>query len=149
MKNCGLLFSLPLFALWSCGNPSATSENGDDSATQETTTCYRHATEKDTVTLTLTTVGNKATGNLEFNWFEKDRNTGNISGELRGDTLLLDYIFRAEGMESVREEVFLKKGTDYLHAYGESVEKDNKWVFADHAGLQFNDGIVLKPVPCK
>jgi len=148
MKLHPYIFCIPLAASVSCGSPSASEKIDDKAVESETTACYRYATDKDTVTLQLSTVGNHVTGELVYDWAQKDRNSGTLNGEVRGDTLVTDYIFQSEGMESVREEVFLKKDGNIHIGYGEAEERGDKWVYSDHAQLKF-DEIVLKPVACK
>lgn len=141
--------TLSLLLFSACGNPPANPEKADDAAVSgETASCYRYAREGDTITLNISTVGNRVSGDLVYDWAEKDRNSGKVSGETRGDTLFMDYIFMSEGMESVREEVFLKKDGRLIIGYGEAEEKDGKWAYTDHARLKF-DTIRLSPVDCK
>ena len=54
-----------------------------------------------------------------YNLYEKDSNKGIIEGEVRGDTLMLNYIFNAEGRESTRQVVMLKKANQLIEATGE------------------------------
>lgn len=148
MKKYNTLAVLPLL-LFACGSPSSNPEKIDDQAVdQETTACYRYVSNQDTITFQLSTVGDKLSGELVYDWNEKDGNRGTVSGEAKGDTLVMDYIFMAEGMESVREEVFLKKGDAVYIGYGEAEEKGAKWVYKNRAQLKF-DALELKKVPCK
>jgi hypothetical protein len=140
------LFSLALF---SCGNQASQPEKtGEETSPIEVKSCYRYTKGNDTITLQTTTIGDKITGELIYDWFEKDRNSGKISGKVKGDTLITDYTFMSEGLASVREEVFLKKGNDLLIGYGDAEEKGNKWVFTNYGQLKF-DAIQLKNIPCE
>jgi hypothetical protein len=122
-------FFLPLsLFLFSCGaNESEAPDDdlrtdtvSDRSASDEPTeihvvqTCYVWSTGKDSITLKIEQTGTVVTGQLNYVWFEKDSNRGTIKGEMRGDTLVADYTFMAEGMESVRKEFFLKKGDVFV-----------------------------------
>ena len=112
--------------------------------------CYLYVKAKDTVRLTLITAnGNNVSGDLVYSFFEKDKNSGTVSGMFKGDTLYADYTFQSEGTSSVRETVFLKKGTTLIEGYGEITEKDNKQVFKDKKTLKFEGNVILNKVECK
>lgn len=112
--------------------------------------CYLYVKAKDTVKLTLITAnGNNVSGDLVYSFFEKDKNSGTISGMFKGDTLYADYTFQSEGMSSVRETVFLKKGTTLVEGFGEITEKDNKQIFKDKKALKFDESVVLNKVECE
>jgi hypothetical protein len=112
--------------------------------------CYSGNSKKDTVLMSLTIKGTELTkGNLSYNFFEKDKNEGTLVGELRGDTLIADYTFMSEGISSVRQVAFLKKGNTYVEGFGDVVD-DNKGkvTFKDTKQLNF-EGTVLSKVDCK
>lgn len=148
MKFNPYILLVPVAGIFSCGSPAGNEKIDDKTVEAETTACYRYATDRDTITLQLSTVGHHVTGELVYDWAERDRNSGTLNGDAKGDTLVMDYIFRSEGMESVREEVFLKKDGNIHIGYGEAEERGNKWVYSDHGQLKF-DELVLKPVDCK
>jgi len=110
--------------------------------------CYAGKRGKDTVTLSYMINDNVVTGELMYNYFEKDKNTGTIKGKFSGDTLFADYNFKSEGMMSVREVVFVKKGNTLVEGYGDGEEKDGKWVFKKKDALKFDNSIVLDKVVC-
>lgn len=112
-------------------------------------TCYTYIKGKDTATLSLLFSGEVATGALDYKWFEKDKSAGNIVGELRGDTLIVDYTFKSEGATSVRQVAFLKKGDHYLEGFAAVVQKDGKTEFTDLSQLDFSNGLAFTPSPCK
>lgn len=112
-------------------------------------TCYRGILSKDTTDLQLTiTDNNTVSGQLTFNRFEKDDNKGSITGEKRGDTLIAFYTFQSEGMSSVREVVFLKKGNALVEGFGDVEEKEGRVIFKDRSKLKF-EGEGLQVVECK
>lgn len=112
--------------------------------------CYLFAKGKDTVRMTLVTAnGNNVSGDLVYNLYEKDKNSGTVSGMFKGDTLYADYTFQSEGMSSVRETVFVKKGITLVEGFGEIEEKDNKQVFKDKKALKFEGSIILNKVECE
>lgn len=115
----------------------------------EEQTCYSYIKGKDTAHLTLITTGIASTGELSYVWFEKDRNTGSIEGELHGDTLVANYTFNSEGKQSVRQVVFLKKGNQLIEGFGDVEEKDGKVRFKDLSKLKFDDAMVFEKIACK
>ncbi|RKS25189.1 hypothetical protein CLV94_0219 [Flavobacterium endophyticum] len=112
--------------------------------------CYEYANGKDTISLSLAiTNGNNVSGDLKYALFEKDGNTGTFTGMFKGDTLYADYMFQSEGMTSVREAVFLRKGDALLQGFGDITEKDNKQVFKDKKSVKFDEKMALKKVACE
>lgn len=115
----------------------------------KTTTCYIYTKNRDTATLKLTTENEELTGQLSYNLFQKDSNKGTIAGEIKGDTIIAEYIFDAEGMRSVREVVFLKRDGKLYEGYGDAEEKNGKMVFKNRARLRFGEAVVFAPADCK
>ena len=113
--------------------------------------CYRAILKKDTISLTLNIKnGQFSSGNLSYNFYEKDKNQGTLVGERKGDTLYADYTFMSEGTSSVHEVAFLKKGDSYIEGFGDVVD-DNKGkvTFKDKKQLKFDGNVVLLKVDCK
>lgn len=115
----------------------------------ETSQCYLYQTEKDTVTLNIVLNGDQITGMLSYQFYEKDANRGSISGVFKGDTLIADYTFKSEGVESVRQVVFLKTDEGLEEGIGESVEVDGKSKFKDISSLKFSENLSLKKTSCR
>ena len=132
----------------SCNNDSTQKSNRDDDHALSAVDCYSYTSVKDTVYLQLNSSNNSLTGELLFKLFEKDQNKGTIAGTMKGDTLFATYTFMSEGMESVREVAFLKKGNDFIEGYGDIEEKNGEILFENHNQLTFNDNMVLKHVDC-
>ena len=113
--------------------------------------CYRAILKKDTISLSLNLKnGQLSSGNLSYDFYEKDKNTGTIVGEIKGDTLYADYTFVSEGTSSVREVAFLKKGNTYVEGFGDVID-DNKGqvIFKDRKQLKFDGNVVLSKVACQ
>ncbi|WP_157960809.1 hypothetical protein [Nubsella zeaxanthinifaciens] len=111
--------------------------------------CYSYIKGKDTAMLTLLTTGKVSTGELEYKWFEKDKNIGTIEGEMHGDTLLASYTFNSEGQQSVRQVAFLKKGDQLLEGTGDVADMNGKVQFKDLSKLSFGKSVVFQKVACK
>lgn len=111
---------------------------------------YQGVLGKDTITLMLSRKENQVlSGNLRYQFFEKDNNQGTLTGEIKGDTLFLEYRFMSEGMTLIREVAFLKQGDIYIEGYAETQEKDGIIRFKNRKSLEFNSAIHLEPVSRK
>lgn len=113
--------------------------------------CYRLVLKKDTISMTLKIKGKQlSSGKLSYKFFEKDKSEGTLIGEIKGDTLFADYTFMSEGISSVRQLAFLKKGNDYIEGHGDIVDKNKgKGTLKDTKPLQFDGTVVLTKVDCK
>lgn len=111
--------------------------------------CYAYVKDKDTANLTFMSSGNITTGELSYSLFEKDKNKGIIKGEMRGDTLIADYTFNSEGIESIRQVAFLKKGDQLLEGFGDVEERNGKTLFKNTSTLTFGNSMVFEKVNCK
>ncbi|MEZ0538579.1 hypothetical protein [Fibrella arboris] len=112
-------------------------------------TCYAYVSQTDTIRLTLRSSGAVVTGNLQYQLAEKDRNTGTISGQMRGDTLLADYRFQSEGVESVREVAFLLNGDTMIEGFGPVADKAGKVVFSPRSRITFSEQFPLTKTTCE
>ncbi len=110
--------------------------------------CFEFTTDRDTVTLKISHHGGEVGGDLVYDWFERDGNIGSISGGFSGDTLMADYTFQSEGMTSVREIVFVRKGNTMIQGNGDMEEKNGIVVFKDKSKLSFDNSIVLTQAEC-
>jgi hypothetical protein len=112
--------------------------------------CYLGILKKDTFSMSLNIIGNQvSSGKLSYKFFEKDKNEGTLIGEMKGDTLLADYTFMSEGISSVRQIAFLKKGDTYTEGYGDIEETNGKAIFKNTQQLKFDGKTVLTKVDCK
>ncbi len=144
------IFALPVIVLLlsACNNnstePTTSPVVAEEKKIAPEHSCYVYTSAKDTVNLHLQTSGNIVTGDLAYNYFAKDKNTGTIQGNMKGDTLVAEYKFMSEGTESIREVVLLKKGNDFVEGYGDAEEKNGRMIFKDTSGLNFNSNLILK-----
>lgn len=110
--------------------------------------CYAYYSAQDTIRLTMTRTGETVTGNLQYQLSGKDRNTGTIAGQMRGDTLLADYTFQSEGRESVREVAFLVQNERMVEGFGPIAEQGGKMAFSDRKALKFTSAMALNKTAC-
>jgi len=150
MKLSNLLFLCLAGFFMACqNNPSTSNDEETSKATATTQTCYTYTKNRDTASLSLISTGPIVTGELSYQLFEKDSNTGILKGEMRGDTLVADYTFNSEGMQSIRQVAFLKKDDKLLEGFGDVIEKDGKMVFKTLSTLKFGNSLEFTKINCK
>lgn len=110
--------------------------------------CYTFATKKDTAFMHINVTDDIVSGDLEYQFFEKDSNKGTIKGKMIGDTLIADYTFLSEGTTSIREVVMIKKDNDFIEGFGDVQELDKKVSFLNRAKLSFKNGLTFKKTNC-
>ena len=101
-KTARLIPFLPLI-LASCAGQGAAKETTADYPEEGKTACYRYAENRDTILLTLKRTGDAISGELIYKLYEKDRNTGTITGVYDRNTVNGDYTFMSEGVTSKRK----------------------------------------------
>ena len=160
-----LFLAISLMSLFSCNDkPTSTTVNGNDTtshnasvkdktevasgSTGNTRTCYSNFRNRDTVLLSFTRNDTAINGELMYQFFQKDRNTGIINGTIKGDTIIADYKFNSEGTTSVRQVVFLKHGDELLEGFGDVEEYNGKMVFRNISSLVFDSSMVFSLTDC-
>ena len=113
-----------------------------------TTACYSAVNDKDSIRLSIKVTGGAVTGDLYYHLLEKDKNTGAIEGKMVGDTIIAEYSFASEGMQSVREVAFLKKGENLVEGFGPVEDINGKMVFKSRSALVFDSANLLLKVEC-
>ncbi|HEV8080223.1 MAG TPA: hypothetical protein VGP43_05900 [Chitinophagaceae bacterium] len=114
----------------------------------EPASCYAMITGKDKVLLHITITENKVTGDLTYSFSEKDKNSGTINGQMKGDTLNADYKFMSEGKVSDRQVLFLKNGDQFTEGYGKVNLTTGQPDFTDKAAIKFEGNVILKKTDC-
>lgn len=158
MKHSFLVISIAAITAASCNNKPIhstevtnmkdTSKVIENKIMIPVSTCYSTTTGKDTVFLKVEIFPNVVTGRLLYKFHEKDNNTGDFDGYLHGDTLLADYTFISEGIQSTREVIFLIQDSVAIEGYGNMEEKNGKMVFKNQREIIFEKGLTLKKIPC-
>lgn len=153
MKKVSLMVFAALLFI-ACQNNNSDSNNSEEAPIDTNMVaisdieCYTYIKNRDTATLNFTNTNDTLIGELNYNLYEKDSNKGIIEGEMKGDTLMLDYTFNSEGIESERQVVILRKGNQLFEGYGDMEEKKGKLIFKDVSSLNFKDGIVFNKIDC-
>ncbi|MFN2456977.1 MAG: hypothetical protein ABR502_02140 [Chitinophagaceae bacterium] len=100
--------------------------------------CYEMTMKRDTAALRLDVQDTIVTGKLNYHFYEKDWNGGDIKGIIRDNLIHADYTFRSEGMTSVREVVFKIQDDALWQGFGDLTEKNGKIIFVNKQNLQFH-----------
>jgi hypothetical protein len=110
--------------------------------------CYSTINSKDTVRLKVEVFEKAVTGNILYKLYEKDSNSGNFEGQLKGDTLLADYTFMSEGKQSVRQVIYLLQDSIAIEGYGDMKDKNGKMIFINTNAVSFDKGLRLQKSAC-
>jgi len=112
--------------------------------------CYMSVLAKDSMFLSYKINNGNVTGKLKYKNFEKDSNSGDITGKVSGDTLKVNYKFASEGSSSEREIYFLQDSGVLLEGIGKYAENNStKLVYESPKAINFTKGQRLNPVDCK
>lgn len=131
-----------------CNNPSENSADTKPVAVAGDVHCYMYNDSSNIISLRASFLKDSVSGALNYDIYEKDKNTGTILGIMKGDLLVADYTFMSEGKSSVRQVAFKKSGSTLVGGVGEMEEKDGKMVFKDISKLDFSHPVVLAEVDC-
>ena len=105
--------------------------------------------QKDTAHMQFSVKDSGVNGTLSYRLYEKDENTGRITGVIRDGLIVADYVFQSEGMTSIREMVFKIMPGKLVQGYGEMEERNNKQVFKNKEALRFDSSIVFLKTQCR
>ena len=112
--------------------------------------CYMNVLAKDSMFLSYRIANGNVTGKLKYKNFEKDSNSGDITGKVFGDTLKVNYKFTSEGSISEREIYFLQDSGVLLEGIGKYAESNSsKSVYESPKAINFTKGQRLTPADCK
>jgi hypothetical protein len=107
--------------------------------------CYSWTAGRDTATLHLQVTETQVTGNLIYDWSEKDRNAGTLQGIVQDSLIVASYTFQSEGMTSVREVIFKIKGDLLIEGFGDVNTRGDTTKYKNKAKLRFqNDRPFIK-----
>ena len=133
----------------SCGSQPQESKENIPSTNASPLVCYRYIDKADTIILKTIYVNGFVTGTLVYNLYQKDKYSGTIQGQMKGELLIADFSFFSEGVKSVRQVAFKKKGKNFIEGYGETEDKNGKTTFKNIDSLNFTHSIVLREVDCE
>ena len=146
-----------ILLIGSCNDVGKTSSNvlGDSVNSSKTTVvdtavsgCFSQVVKRDTALLQMENNRGSVTGVLTYDYYQKDRNNGTLRGELTGDIIIGWYLFKSEGIMSVRQVAWKINGNELWPATGELTEKNDTTVFADPDLLKFDSTSAFRKIPC-
>ena len=143
MKKLQILGSALLLLAVACTNAPVkeTAVSGSDSTSVDSTTvkspadsimtgCYSWISNRDTATLQLIVKGANISGPLTYRIYEKDRNDGTFTGEVADGVLTGWYLFRSEGVMSVRQAIWkIQPNGELWPAQGEMRQSNDSSYF--------------------
>jgi len=110
--------------------------------------CFSQVVRNDTALLQVENNKGNVTGVLTYNYYQKDRNDGTLQAEQTGDIIKGWYLFKSEGIMSVREVSWKINGNELWPAVGELAEKNDTAVFAQPDKLKYDSTNAFRKVPC-
>ena len=144
-----LFFLCAMSFIVSCHNQSHESKENIQSANAGLLACYRYINKEDTVILKTISENGVVTGTLVYNFYQKDKYSGTIQGQIKGELLIADFTFFSTGVKSVRQVAFKKKGKSFIEGFGETEDKNGKTGFKHIDSLNFAHSIVLAQADCE
>jgi hypothetical protein len=144
MKPFFLFAGLLTIATSSCQQPGTKTTAQTDSTKTATLLhegpqCFTKIAGKDTAYLQFETDNEVVSGQLEYKPFEKDKNTGTISGTITDNVIEVDYHYMSEGIMSVRKVIFQLKNNQIREAKADKLDKDGQPLFdKDYSKLKFD-----------
>lgn len=157
LKNIGLL---GLFLLaGSCNNKGKSSaEINSDTVVNKTATttitdslpsgCYSQIVQRDTSLLQLVNRDSNINGSLSYKIYQKDRNDGTLQADIDGNVISGWYIFKSEGIVSVRQIAWKINRDELWPAIGEVIQRNDTARFAQPDKLRYDSLRPFKKVPC-
>ena len=157
MRIIATILYIGLLCFMACKKQSASegssSTSGDSTAVNGASpgivvTCYEEIAGQDTFRLRVERKGGSAKGRLDYLFHEKDQAVGDFFGQMKGDTLIADYAYMAEGVSSVRQIAFIFFRDKAVEGNGPVKEDNGMMVFENPAALTYGEGLNLQQVDC-
>lgn len=106
--------------------------------------CYLFVAAKDTYALKVNIADTAVKGTAVFRNFEKDSNHGSVEGKVEGDIIHLWYHFQSEGMSSVRELYFKKKGDQLVTGIANEATRGDTAYVPDPKTVSYSGPVYVK-----
>jgi len=138
-----------ILSLGSCNSSTKDSESDSKKFSKQDWTAtelagqYSFEENGDTIRLDLKNQNDTLVGPLNYNFEEKDLNTGIFRGVVKDSLLVGQYNFMSEGVNSIRETVFGIVPEGLIEGFGEIEDKDTIIVFRNIDSLRFDHGMIL------
>lgn len=126
--------------------PASSATVSDASTQQPDSLCFRDILSRDTTTLQLVLTGDRASGQIDINPYEKDRARGSFSGTRSGNTITGDWQRSGEGMTETYALTLTLSGDSISWGEGERMQQQGKWVLKQPGGTY---RYRLVKIPCR
>jgi hypothetical protein len=110
--------------------------------------CYIQIFKKDTANLQLDITRNNVTGPLTYRLYQKDINDGSIKAEIVDSVITGWYLFRSEGMLSVRQVAWKVRPGQLWPAEGEVIQRNDTTMFADPRSVKYDNSRPFVKIKC-
>ncbi len=114
--------------------PASSTTVSDASAQQPDSLCFRDILSRDTTTLQLVLTGDRASGQIDINPYEKDRARGSFTGTRSGNIITADWQRSGEGMTETYALTLTLSGDSISWGEGERIQQQGKWVLKQPGG---------------
>ena len=142
------LFTFFLF-LASCNEDDEKDKNiPNEEPVRISSGCYRMIIQKDTALLQLHVQDTLVSGNLIYNRFEKDDNTGSINGIIAKEKIIAWYTYQSEGVTSLRQVIFKLGNNELFEGYGEFIGSEDSAAFRFPEALRYEENHPYQKVSC-
>lgn len=92
---------------------------------------------------------NRVTGDLVYDWSEKDNNTGVINGMIKDNLILAWYTFQSEGVTSVRQVAFKIEDDELIEGFGDLLARGDTMTFKNIETLKFDKQNAYFTINCR
>lgn len=142
VRSCYYVIILSLIGM-SCQSNSSSTESdrpassttvSDASTQQPDSLCFREILSRDTTTLRLVLTGDRASGQIDINPYEKDRARGSFTGIRSGNIITADWQRSGEGMTETYALTLTLSGDSISWGEGERMQQQGKWVLKQPGG---------------
>ena len=110
--------------------------------------CYIKIIKRDTMLLRLRQSGDSISGKMNFDNFEKDSSSGDVSGVVDGDIIKLWYSFQSEGTHSIAELFFKKENESLVRGIGDISSKADTSYFTDPSAITYPADQSFNKIDC-
>lgn len=126
--------------------PASSTTVSDASTRHPDSLCFRDILSRDTTTLQLVLTGDRASGQIDINPYEKDRARGSFTGTRSGNTITADWQRSGEGMTETYALTLTLSGASISWGEGERMQQQGKWVLKQPGGTYRHR---LANIPCR
>lgn len=157
-----IIYFLVICCSMACNEPMNTSDQGVEYRSSDSTKggplnvetppaqsiagCYMKIIGRDTAIIMLEQKGNKFSGKMLYDNFEKDGSHGTVKGTEDKEIIKLWYDFNSEGMHSVMEVYFKKENGRLFRGIGDMDVKTDTTSFI--SGINYSDKEEFSKVDC-